>query len=141
MILQDNPYTVSNPFRSCILLGKVCAGMSVKLVVSSEIAMLCNMAGIHGMFIDMEHSTQDLHAVAQLMLACTYVGVSPIVRAPNKSPLNISRLLDAGEAAVVVPHVDTVEEIKSLVRAAKYAPTTSRFSVSRRCRHSSRTRS
>jgi 2-keto-3-deoxy-L-rhamnonate aldolase RhmA len=122
MISQDNPYTVSNPFRSRILSGEVCAVMSVKLVVSNETAMLYKMAGIHGMFIDIEHSTQDLHTVAQLMLACTYVGVSPIVRAPNKSPLNISRLLDAGAAAVVIPHVDTVEEIKSLVRAAIYAP-------------------
>jgi 2-keto-3-deoxy-L-rhamnonate aldolase RhmA len=122
MISQDNPYTVSNPFRNRILSGEVCAVMSVKLVVANEIAMLCKMAGIHGMFIDMEHSTQDLHAVAQLILACTYVGVSPIVRAPSKSPLNVSRILDAGAAAVVIPHVDTVEEIKSLVRAAKYAP-------------------
>jgi 2-keto-3-deoxy-L-rhamnonate aldolase RhmA len=96
--------------------------MSVKLVVSNETAMLYKMAGIHRMFIDIEHATQDLHTVAQLMLACTYVGVSPIVRAPNKSPLNISRLLDAGAAAVVIPHVDTVEEIKSLIRAAIYAP-------------------
>jgi 2-keto-3-deoxy-L-rhamnonate aldolase RhmA len=122
MISQDNPYTVSNPFRSRILSGEVCAVVSVKLVVSNETAMLYKMAGIHGMFIDIEHSTQDLHTVAQLMLACTYVGVSPIVRVPNKSPLNTSRLLDAGAAAVVIPHVDTVEEIKSLVRAAIYAP-------------------
>jgi 2-keto-3-deoxy-L-rhamnonate aldolase RhmA len=113
---------VSNPFRSRILSGEVCAVMSVKLVVSNETAMLYKMAGIHGIFIDIEQSTQGLHTVAQLMLACTYVGVSPIVRAPNKSPLNISRLLDAGAAAVVIPHVDTIEKIKGLVRAAIYAP-------------------
>jgi 2-keto-3-deoxy-L-rhamnonate aldolase RhmA len=122
MISQDNPYTVSNPFRSRILSGEVCAVMSVKLVLKNEMAMLCKMAGIHGIFIDMEHSTQDLHTVAQLILACTYTGVSPIVRAPSKAPENISRLLDAGAAAVVIPHVDTVAEVKSLVRAAKYAP-------------------
>jgi 2-keto-3-deoxy-L-rhamnonate aldolase RhmA len=122
MIQQENTFMVSNPFRTRILSGEICAVMSVKLLVSNEIAMLCKMSNIHGMFIDMEHSTQDLHAVAQLILACTYVGVSPIVRAPSKSAWHISRLLDAGAAAVVIPHVDTVAEVRSLVRAAKYAP-------------------
>jgi hypothetical protein len=66
MISEDNPYTVNNPFRSRILSGEVCPVMSVKLVVSHEIAMLCKKAGIHGMFIDMEHSTQDLHTAHSL---------------------------------------------------------------------------
>lgn len=122
MITQENTLTLSNPFRTRVLKGDVCAVMSVKLVTSNEIAMLCKMAKIDGMFIDMEHSTQDLHTVAQLILACTYVGVSPIVRAPSKWPGHISRILDAGAAAVVIPHVDTVDEVKALVRAAKYAP-------------------
>ncbi|KAH3946742.1 hypothetical protein HBI56_070360 [Parastagonospora nodorum] len=122
MITQDNPYTLSNPFRTRILSGDVCAVMSTKLVLKNEMAMLMKMANIHGAFIDMEHSTNDLHTVAQFVLACTYCGVSPIVRAPNKAPENLARILDAGAAAVVIPHVDSLAEIKALVRAAKYAP-------------------
>ncbi|OQD84411.1 hypothetical protein PENANT_c013G09157 [Penicillium antarcticum] len=80
------------------------------------------MAGFHGMFIDMEHSTLDLHSVGQLILACNYVGISAVVRAPSKSHWHISRILDAGAAAVVIPHVENVQEVKDLVRCAKYAP-------------------
>lgn len=79
------------------------------------------IANIRGIFINIKHSTQDLHTVAQLILACIYTGVSPIVRAPNKDPGNIARILDVGAAAVVVPHVDSVAEVRSLVYAAKYA--------------------
>lgn len=114
--------SISNPFRTRILSGQVSAVMSVKFLLTNEMAMMCKTAGIHGMFLDMEQSAQDLHAVAQLVLACNYVGVSPIVRVSSKSPFHLSRALDAGAAAVVVPHVDSVAEAQDLVRAAKYAP-------------------
>jgi 2-keto-3-deoxy-L-rhamnonate aldolase RhmA len=96
--------------------------MSIKYMVSNEIAMMAKMAGIHGLFIDMEHSALDLRSVSQLILACNYVGVSPIVRSPSKSHWHISRILDAGAAAVVIPHIESVEEVRDLVRHAKYAP-------------------
>lgn len=114
--------SISNPFRTRILSGQISAVMSVKFLLTNEMAMMCKQAGIDGMFLDMEHSTQDLHAVAQLVLACNYVGVSPIVRVPSKSPFHVSRALDAGAAAVVVPHVDSVQEARDLVQAAKFAP-------------------
>jgi len=113
---------LSNPFRTRILAGEICAVMSVKIVQCNEIAMMCKMAGIHGMFIDMEHSTYSFSQVAQLILACNYVGVSPIVRSPSKSHWHISRILDAWAAAVIVPHVDSVQEVRDIVRFAKYAP-------------------
>jgi 2-keto-3-deoxy-L-rhamnonate aldolase RhmA len=122
----SNNVSAANPFRDRILAGEVCAVMSVKVVLSNEIAMMTKMAGIHGMFIDMEHSSSDLSQVAQLILACTYAGVSPLVRVPSQSPFHISRVLDSGAAAVIVPHVETVEEVRALVRAAKYAPLGSR---------------
>ncbi|KAH8645933.1 Pyruvate/Phosphoenolpyruvate kinase-like domain-containing protein [Tricladium varicosporioides] len=115
-------YTISNPFRTRIFAGQVTAVMSIKIVTSNEIAMMCAMAGIQAMFIDMEHSTLTIAAVAQLILACNYVGVSPLIRAPSKSHWHISRLLDAGAAAVIIPHVESVAEVKDLVKAAKYAP-------------------
>ena len=115
-------HAVPNPFRKRILSGQICPVISVKLITGNEIAMLCKMAGIPALFIDMEHSTLDLHAIGQLILACNFVGVSPLVRVPSKSPWHISKALDAGAAAVVVPHVETAAEARELVRAAKFAP-------------------
>lgn len=83
---------------------------------------MVKMAGIDGMFIDMEHSVLTIRDVSQLILACNYVGVSPIVRIPSKSHWQLSRILDAGAAAVVVPHIESVDQVKQIVRDSKYAP-------------------
>lgn len=113
---------VSNPWRDRILRGEICSVMSCKFVVSNEIAMMVKMAGIDGMFIDMEHSVLTIRDVSQLVTACNYVGVSPIVRIPSKSHWHLSRILDAGAAAVVIPHCETVQQVKDIVKDAKYAP-------------------
>jgi 2-keto-3-deoxy-L-rhamnonate aldolase RhmA len=114
--------SLSNPFRTRILNGEITPLLSIKFCTGNEMAMMCKMAGIHGMFIDMEHSSMDMRAVAQLILACNYVGVSPVVRSPSKSHWHISRILDAGAAAVVVPHIESVQEAKDLVKFAKFPP-------------------
>lgn len=119
---NSSPYNLNNPFRARILNGQITPLMSIKFVTGNEIAMMCKMAGIHAVFIDMEHSTLDLHTVGQLILACNYAGVSPVVRSPSKAHWHISRILDAGAAAVVVPHVETIQEVKDIVRHAKFAP-------------------
>ncbi|KAE8167667.1 Pyruvate/Phosphoenolpyruvate kinase-like domain-containing protein [Aspergillus tamarii] len=115
-------YTLNNPFRTRILSGQITPLMSIKFVTGNEIPMMCKMAGIHAMFIDMEHSALDMRTVAQLILACNYAGVSPVVRSPSKSHWHISRILDAGAAAVVIPHIETVQEVRDIVKHAKFAP-------------------
>ncbi|PLB53675.1 putative 4-hydroxy-2-oxovalerate aldolase [Aspergillus steynii IBT 23096] len=121
--IEPHPsYNLSNPFRARILNGQITPLMSIKFVTGNEMPMMCKMAGIHAMFIDMEHSALDMRTVAQLILACNYAGVSPVVRSPSKSHWHISRILDAGAAAVVIPHVETVQEVRDIVRHAKFAP-------------------
>lgn len=115
-------FSVNNPFRTRIVNGQITPVMSIKLVTGNEIPMFCKIAGIHAVFIDMEHSSLDMRIVAQLVLACNYAGVSPVVRSPSKSSWHISRILDAGAAAVVVPHIETIQEAKDIVKYAKFAP-------------------
>ena len=117
-----NTFSVSNPWRDRILRGEICSVMSCKFFVSNEVAMMVKMAGIDGMFIDMEHSVLTIRDVSQLILACNYVGVSPIVRIPSKSHWQLSRILDAGAAAVVIPHVESVDQVRQIVKDSKYAP-------------------
>src|SRR5437879_3848038 len=115
---QTTP-TIPNPFRTRILNGEITPLMSIKYMLGNEIAMMAKMAGFHAVFIDMEHSSLDMRTVAQLILACNYVGVSPVVRSPSKSHWHISRILDAGAAAVVIPHIESVQEVRDLVHHAK----------------------
>jgi 2-keto-3-deoxy-L-rhamnonate aldolase RhmA len=111
-----------NPWRDRILRGEVCSVMTCKFAISNEIPMMVKMAGIDGMFIDMEHSSLTTREVSQLILTCNYVGVSPIVRIPSKAHWHLSRVLDAGAAAVVIPHCETVAQVQEIVKDAKFAP-------------------
>lgn len=69
----------------------------------------------------MEHSVLTMREVSQLITACNYVGVSPIVRIPSKAHWHLSRVLDAGAAAVVIPHCETVKQVQEIVKDAKYS--------------------
>ncbi|KAJ5894830.1 Pyruvate/Phosphoenolpyruvate kinase-like domain-containing protein [Penicillium taxi] len=120
--LACTAYSIQNPFRTRTLSGEITPLMCIRYVANNEIAMMAKMAGFHGLFIDMEHSSLDMPAVSQLILACNYVGISPVVRSPSKSHWHISRILDAGASAVVIPHIETVQEVRDLVKYAKYTP-------------------
>jgi 2-keto-3-deoxy-L-rhamnonate aldolase RhmA len=52
----------------------------------------------------------------------TDIRVTPIVRVPANSSEWISRVLDGGAQAVIVPHVNTRLEAESVVKCAKFAP-------------------
>jgi 2-keto-3-deoxy-L-rhamnonate aldolase RhmA len=56
--------------------------------------------------------------------------VTPIVRVPANTSDWISRALDGGAAAVIVPHVNSVAEAENVVRYAKFAPLGERSATS-----------
>lgn len=49
-------------------------------------------------------------------------GISPVVRVPDPSPTAISMATDAGAEGIVVPYVETLEEVRRIVAAVKHRP-------------------
>ncbi|MEI9805637.1 MAG: aldolase/citrate lyase family protein [Pseudolabrys sp.] len=111
-----------NIAKEQLVAGKVAFGLGVRASRSPEIARIAAGLGFHYLFIDMEHSALDLDTVSQICVAGLDAGVMPNVRVPANDPVYISRVLDVGALGVVVPHVDTAEEARKAVAAAKYAP-------------------
>ncbi len=58
-------------------------------------------------------------------------GIPPIVRIPSPDPYIACTTLDGGASAILVPYVETVDQVKALVGAAKYRQNTP---VHSRCR-------
>ena len=77
--------------------------------------------GYDWLTLDLEHSAIDWsHAsvfFARLQTRCV-----PLARVPEGSHHYIKRVLDAGAWGIVVPMVDTVEQAKVAIAAAKYPP-------------------
>ena len=78
--------------------------------------------GFPWLTVDMEHSPIDWAQASMLFSAIAEAGCVPLVRVPRGTHENIKRALDAGAHGIVVPMVNTVEEAKLAVAAAKYPP-------------------
>lgn len=48
--------------------------------------------------------------------------ITPIVRVPANTSDYISRVLDGGAQGVIVPHVNSAEEARNVVKYARFAP-------------------
>lgn len=92
---------------------------SMRLVSAAGIARAC---GFDWLFIDTEHSTIDLDTASQICLGALPTGITPIVRVPSDAGFHASRCLDGGAMGVIVPHVDTPEQSRSIVANCRFPP-------------------
>ena len=78
--------------------------------------------GFDGVFIEAEHGPIDFKDIPDLTRACDLWGMTSVVRVNLNLPGVIYRTLDVGAQAIVVPHVNTAEEARAVVEAAKFHP-------------------
>ena len=97
-------------------------GMFVGLPAPSLIEM-CGHAGLDFVVIDNEHGPAGGETTEHMIRAARSAGIVPVVRT-NES--DILRVLDMGASAIQVPQVDSAEQAKRIVAAAKYPPAGSR---------------
>ncbi len=79
-------------------------------------------AGFDWLTLDLEHSAIDWSQAATIFAAVADAGCVPLARVPQGSHDYIKRVLDAGAWGIVVPMVNTVEQARLAIRAAKYPP-------------------
>lgn len=73
-------------------------------------------------FFCTEHMPIDRTEVGWLCQLYAAHGISPIVRVLSPDPFAISAALDAGAQGIVVPYVETVEEVRRCSGAIRYRP-------------------
>lgn len=114
-----------NAVKAALRAGKVQVGTWLSLG-NVFAARVMARVGFPWLTVDMEHSPIDWSQAALLFGCIADAGCVPLVRVPRGSHENIKRVLDAGAWGIVVPMVNTVEEAKIAVAAAKYPPTGNR---------------
>lgn len=101
-------------------------------------------AGYDFVLLDMEHGTTTFQELPNLIRAANVTGVCPVVRVPRGSDIWIDQALDVGAGAVMIPQIDTAEQARAAVSAAKFSPVgtrgTCRFVPFGRLRRGSRQR-
>lgn len=79
-------------------------------------------AGYDFVLLDMEHGTTTFQELPNLIRAANVTGVCPVVRVPRGSDIWIDQALDVGAGAVMIPQIDTAEQARAAVSAAKFSP-------------------
>ena len=83
-------------------------------------------AGYDFALLDMEHGPGSFQNLQNLIRAANVAGVCPVVRVPRGTDIWIDRALDVGAGAVLIPQIDTAEQARAVVSAAKFSPVGSR---------------
>lgn len=89
-------------------------------------ARLMARVGLHYLTVDLEHSPIDWNQAGALFAAIADAGCVPLARVPEGRHDHIKRVLDAGAYGIICPMVDTVEQARACIAAAKYPPTGNR---------------
>ena len=90
--------------------------------MSNSAIRILSRTGLDYAIIDIEHSPVGEGQACELIMAANDAGLCPAVRINEISRGQILKVLDAGAKALIVPHINTVEEVKQLVSYGKFAP-------------------
>ena len=113
--------TPSNPVREALLERRLSLGTWIQ-VGHPAVAEIFAEAGFDWIAADCEHSDIGLPEFTALARAMHGRGPAPFVRVRENAALDIRQALDMGAAGVIVPLVNSADEARRAVRAAKYPP-------------------
>lgn len=90
-------------------------------IASPEIGEIYSLSGFDWLFIDLEHSVLSLKD-AQLILQSTASQTPCLVRVPSIDKAWIKKALDIGPSGIIIPQVQTAEEVRKAIQLCKYPP-------------------
>jgi 2-keto-3-deoxy-L-rhamnonate aldolase RhmA len=89
---------------------------------SAVTAEVCAAAGVDWVLLDLEHGAGGEEQVRTVVPAAASYGVPTVVRVESAARIRIGRVLDLGAAGVMLPRLDTVDEVREAVQHVHYPP-------------------
>ena len=89
---------------------------------STHIIDFLGQFGFDAVWIEGEHGPVDFADIPDLTRACDIWGMTSVVRVNQNNAGIIYRTFDVGAQGVVIPHVNTADEARAVVDAAKFHP-------------------
>ena len=111
-----------NSAKQKLKAGELVLCMAVSQMRSAEAPMIAARCGFDAIFIDLEHSATSLETAATICVAALTAGVTPIARVPSHNAFHAARILDTGAQGVMVPHVQSADEARAIVRDLRFPP-------------------
>ena len=98
------------------VMGPFCIVPSLAMVEAA------GHGGMDFLIIDTEHGPISIQTAQDMCIAADNIGVAPIVRVGENHETLILRALDIGAAGVQIPQINSIEDARHAITAAKYAP-------------------
>lgn len=111
-----------NPILEKLAQGQPVLGTITHLKSPSAIEAL-GAAGLDYVMLDLEHCPMDWGDVQAAVTAADAAALTPFVRVAEGTRSAVLHALDVGAKGVIVPCIETVEQVKSLIAYAKFQPT------------------
>ena len=105
--------------RRRILAGETLIGAWAS-IDSPASAELMGRSGLDWIVVDLEHGYATETALLAHLTAIEASGAVALVRPPSGERLRIGRALDLGAAGIVIPRLDTVEQVHEAVTFLRY---------------------
>lgn len=92
------------------------------MTASITCAEIMAQAGFDWVCVDAEHSPVNKETVQHIFIAIERQGAEPFVRIARNDELEFKKYLDMGATGIIVPMVNSYEEVRKAISYAKYAP-------------------
>jgi 4-hydroxy-2-oxoheptanedioate aldolase len=85
-------------------------------------AEVCAAAGADWVLLDLEHGAGGEEQIRDVVPAAGSYGVPTVVRVESAARIRMGRVLDSGAAGIMLPRLNTVDEVAEAIRHLRYPP-------------------
>lgn len=107
--------------RSKLKKGEISIGSWIQLESSSSSEIMGN-AGYDWIGVDLEHGSISISQLPNIFRALELNNTLPLARLSEGNRTNCKQSLDAGAAGVIIPQIESKQQLESLIRASKWPP-------------------
>jgi 4-hydroxy-2-oxoheptanedioate aldolase len=107
--------------RRRVTTGEATLGVFVG-AASTITGEVCAAAGADWLLLDLEHGAGGEEQVRGLIPAAAAYGVPTLVRVESAARIRIGRVLDLGAAGVMLPRLDSADEVAEALAHLRYPP-------------------
>jgi 2-dehydro-3-deoxyglucarate aldolase/4-hydroxy-2-oxoheptanedioate aldolase len=126
-LVPSSPYFCGNhsmhnarAFRDKLDRGDLCFGTGIGLSDPNVTEALCG--DLDFFWVDMEHTALSLQEVKYHLMAIKGSGTAALVRVPWNDQALIKPVIDIGADGVIVPMIETADDVARAVAACRYPP-------------------
>lgn len=112
---------IFNFLKEKIISGEKTLGTFMELGGDGTIECMAR-GGFDYIVIDAEHGPFSVETTMKHIITAEESHITPLVRICEITRSNILRMLDAGTKGLIIPNVDSVNQVREIIKHAKFAP-------------------